>query len=294
VLRILEILTSEPSPIVRMAHDQQRTHLMAQGEVTTLDLRGKSTLDKVALLDAVKTPNAIILRGFTDFYRVATRFPNVRMIVDCCGRIDLPSTVEGRFHLTRVAVLCYSELMEAKLRKLGASDVTVLPGPILGYLAEPQELTGPVRIGFVPGQFTRHALRDALKIREEKGELWEPTVFISTEKFVGVEQVGSVEEIVETSEVLVGALEAEDLGEPSDAAILAATFGKGLIAVNTEAAEKIGFVGNTFARVAKYTSGAYGAAVRVYLEHRKTMGRGVKTPNPDAAYDTIMEKLRGH
>lgn len=294
MLRILEILTSEPSPIVRMAHDQQRTHLMAQGEVTTLDLRGKSTLDKVALLDAVKTPNAIILRGFKDFYRVATRFPNVRTVIDCCGRVDLPSAVEGRFHLTRVAVLCYSEVMEAKLRSLGARDVTVLPGPILGDLYEGSSLEGPVRIGFVPGEFARHALRDALRIREEKGASWGETVFVSTEKFVGVEQVSTVEEIVESCEVLVGALETEDFGEPNDAAILAATFGKGLIAVNTSSIEKMGFVGNTFARVAKYTSGAYGAAVRVYMEHRKTMGRGIKAPNADAPYDTIMEKLRGH
>lgn len=294
MLRILEILTSEPSATVRMAHDQQRTRLEDEGEVTVLDLRGKSVRDKVALLDAVKTPNAIILRGFKDFYRVASRFPTVRTVVDCCGRIDLPEAVEGRFHLTRVVVLCYSELMEDKLKSLGATNITVLPGPLLGDLHEPNALEGTVRVGFVPGEFTRHALRDALRVREEKAGSWDKVMFISTEKFVGVEQVGSVEEVVASSEVLVGALEAEDFGEPNDAAVLAATFGKGLIAVNTSSIEKLGFVGNTFARVAKYSDGAYGAAVRMYMEHRKTMGRGIKPPRADAPTDTILEKLRGH
>ena len=294
MLRILEILTSEPSPTVRMAHDQQREQLAKHGEITTLDLRNKSSRDKTGLLDAVKTPNAIILRGFRDFYAVASRFPNVRMVVDCCGRIDLPAAVEGRFHLTRVAVLCYSEVMEDKLRSLGATDVTVLPGPLLGDLTDWNDLSGPVRVGFVPGTFARHAIRDALRVREEKGASWGDVVFIATEKFVGVEQVSSVEEVVGASEVLVGALEAEDFGEPNDAAILAATFGKGLISVNTSAVEKLGFVGNTFARVAKYSDGAYGAAVRMYMEHRKTMGKGIKPPRADAPTDTILEKLRGH
>ena len=151
MLRILEILTSEPSPVVRMAHDFQRETLKAEGEVTTLDLRGKSPRDRVALLDAVKTPNAIILRGFRDFYRVASRFPQVATVIDACGRVDLPEQLEGRFHLSRTPVICYSEEFEARVQKLGATRVTCLPGPLLGDLREDQVLTGPIRVGFVPG-----------------------------------------------------------------------------------------------------------------------------------------------
>jgi len=252
-----------------------------------------SRLDIVSALDAVRTPKVVLLRGLKEFYTVSSRFTTSRIIVDCCGRVDLPESMQGRFFLGKAEVICYSDIMEARLRGLGAVKIHNLAGPLIGDVREEHRAVGPVKIGFVPGDWSRAALRDALAVANQRCWLGKDVQFYSLDKFVGVTQVSSLEELVESSEVLVGSIDAQDLGEPSDAGLLAVAFGKGLISPSTSSIDRLGYTGNSYARVAKYTAGAYGAAIGIYLEHREVMLKGTRCPKATNVVDLIMEIASG-
>jgi len=291
-MRLLEILTEEPSEVVSLAQDGQRDRLMAEASTyQQLDFRGVSARDRARMLEGVtRTPSHILLRGFRPFYSTARTFPRARLVVDFCGRVDVPEDLPGRFFLGRARALCYSEKAEEILKARGISDVTCTPGPLLPDLREGPVEDSRLVVGVISGEDSVQALRDLLAVREKQE--WRDVDIVAPHQFRGVDRVDSDMDVVECADVLIGALEREDLGEPCDAAILAAAYGRGLVAVTTSAAEKLGYTGNRYARVAKYTKGGYGAGVRLYMEHRATMAQGAPYPRPDLTVETLLRLLR--
>ena len=268
-MRLLEVTVDEVlSEPVRDAHELQRRALVREFDYTHLDLGGKPQLDRARALDMARVPDAVLLRGVTDFYAIGRAFPQAQLVVDHCSHVDLGQAPKGQHVLMRADLLCYSEVARSKLQAAGGRKITVLPGPWVADLREEKPRERTVRVGFIPTPWARAALLDTL--REVRERRWS------------------------VCDVLVHAQESEDLGAPHEGAVLAAAYGCGLVSTALSALAASGFQKDThYALAPKYTRGAYAKGLQDYLENRDTLDRGVAdlVYDPDAFIVALMRSL---
>ena len=280
-MRLLEITTEIQSPVLREAHALQRERLQEDYDHEQVDFVGKKSIDRARALDMARRPDAILLRGVSGFYEAHTAFPGTPLVIDHCTDDQLSEAARGQHAFSRARFLCYSEAGAANLRRAGGRRMTMLRGPWLTDLRESRPVEKTLRVGFVPGPWARQALLDTL--REAREKRWNHLEFFSLDRLIGVSQVDSPEELASVSDVLVYSLETEDRGAPNDGAILAATYGCGLISVQTDSLDASGLQKDVhYALAPKYTRGGYARGIESYLMLRSSLDAGISALRYDA------------
>jgi len=261
-VRLLEIMDAG-SEVVRTVHEEQRERLQEEHDHYLLEHKGVSVQGRARALASVRTPNMILLRGLRTLPEVTKAFPRIPILVDSCELT--PSWGRKGLHLTKnVKAVCYSENAQKALIRLGLR-AQVLCGPVLRQREDADALLSkPVRVGILPGPGDRAALQSLLTVsRRQEWGLEVLTLLPSTKATT----VDSVWELASEVDILVGPHEAEDCGGPSDAAILALAYGRGLVVPRLASIDALPFAAGGVQYADKYVAGSYAGAVRRYMEN---------------------------
>jgi hypothetical protein len=282
---VLEVLSEVEQPFgLDMIWALQRSEFAERGiTVSTLDLRGKRVEERDKALKGRKASPVILFRSPRDIREVSRLFPRSMGVLDAATREQLIPNPGAPFW-ARTEVMAYSDLLADKYRAAGAGRTRVLPGAACRMVGP--EIPKAPTILVYPNSYARHALKEIIRVLspQERSAIR----FLSTEKFIGVDQVELDELLFFDFSAILFAHEQEDLGELDVAASLAASMGVALIAPNSESASSMGWNGTTFSRVAKYNQGGYAGAIRMYLEKRDMFQKGI-TPK----YHPLVDRVEG-
>jgi hypothetical protein len=280
-LRLLE-LVYEGGDVLDVALARQRRILKSElgDEFQSVDLRRLPLLDRERLLRKLggTQPENLLLRGLSRLEETMEFFPKSQLLLDYLARREALRRGELMrwVHKTK-RVYCYSDMAERASRQAGCGKISRFPGPLLPNLSDEREPRDRPVVGVLElGDGAGDVLIRLKKLRAQNR--WDFDI-AATRKMAGVERCDSEFEVGEAADLLLGPLDAPDLGGPHEPGMLALSLRKALCTSSNSALYSLPvFPTGGYIPAERYDTGTYAAAFGVY------------TRNP-TKYDTAFDKI---
>jgi len=271
-MRLLEIVRHS-TDVLQAVYEDQRAYWSDRGvQIVTVHVEKMKKADRHTLLRrTLSAPfDVVLIRGIESLREVASLKPRARICLDAVSNSDVGD--ESRLDLWKLhRVFCYSKSFVAALPEgmQKSSKIVLMGGPYLPRgLSIPHPGKAETHFGLLDLYSGAHkVLQNILFTQKQTG--WEGQIVTTLRhKSPLVQTVSDHYEVAEMSNVLLAPFETEEHGLPSEGAILAMSFDRGLISTQIGALHSTPYNSENYLIVPKYRPGAWGRAMAVYNRGR--------------------------